>query len=150
MTVTCLKRTGQVFCSLSCILGVSGAPSWLDSGCGLCGRSVPGVLLCPAWSPTSGGTCCQLVLLLEILAVMVRLGSCLPGLSSIVMVLPFVMLKYRVERHFETMQIACYSSPFTHQFSCPLMFPLTEDERVGWHHQLDGHEFEQALGVNDG
>ena len=21
---------------------------------------------------------------------------------------------------------------------------------VGWHHQLDGHEFEQALGVNDG
>ena len=22
----------------------------------------------------------------------------------------------------------------------------TEDEMVGWHHQLDGHEFEQALG----
>ena len=21
----------------------------------------------------------------------------------------------------------------------------TEDEMVGWHHQLDGHEFEQAL-----
>ena len=21
---------------------------------------------------------------------------------------------------------------------------------VGWHHQLDGHEFEQALGVSDG
>ena len=21
-----------------------------------------------------------------------------------------------------------------------------EDETVGWHHQLDGHEFEQALG----
>ena len=21
---------------------------------------------------------------------------------------------------------------------------------VGWHHQLDGHEFEQALGVGDG
>ena len=27
---------------------------------------------------------------------------------------------------------------------------LTEDEMVGWHHQLDGHEFEQALGVGDG
>ena len=27
---------------------------------------------------------------------------------------------------------------------------MTEDEMVGWHHQLDGHEFEQALGVNDG
>ena len=21
---------------------------------------------------------------------------------------------------------------------------------VGWHHQLDGHEFEQGLGVDDG
>ena len=26
----------------------------------------------------------------------------------------------------------------------------TTDEMVGWHHQLDGHEFEQALGVGDG
>ena len=26
----------------------------------------------------------------------------------------------------------------------------TEEEMVGWHHQLDGHEFEQALGVVDG
>ena len=26
----------------------------------------------------------------------------------------------------------------------------TEDEMVGWHHQLDGHEFEQAPGVDDG
>ena len=27
---------------------------------------------------------------------------------------------------------------------------MTEDEIVGWHHQLDGHEFEQVLGVGDG
>ena len=27
---------------------------------------------------------------------------------------------------------------------------MTEDEMVGWHHQLDGHEFKQALGVGDG
>ena len=27
---------------------------------------------------------------------------------------------------------------------------MTEDEMVGWHHQLDGHECEQALGVDDG
>ena len=27
---------------------------------------------------------------------------------------------------------------------------MTEDEIVGWHHQPDGHEFEQALGVSDG
>ena len=26
----------------------------------------------------------------------------------------------------------------------------TEDEMVGWHHWLDGHEFEQDLGVGDG
>ena len=26
----------------------------------------------------------------------------------------------------------------------------TEDEMVGWHHQLDGHKFEQAPGVGDG
>jgi len=27
---------------------------------------------------------------------------------------------------------------------------MTEDKMVGWHHQLDGHEFEQALGFGDG
>ena len=27
---------------------------------------------------------------------------------------------------------------------------MTEDEMVGRHHQLNGHEFEQALGVGDG
>ena len=26
----------------------------------------------------------------------------------------------------------------------------TEYEMVGWHHQLDGHEFEQSLGAGDG
>ena len=26
----------------------------------------------------------------------------------------------------------------------------TEDEMVGWHHLLDGHEFEQAPGIGDG
>ena len=27
---------------------------------------------------------------------------------------------------------------------------MTENEMVGWHHQLDGHEFEQTSGVGDG
>ena len=27
---------------------------------------------------------------------------------------------------------------------------MTEGEMVGWHHRLNGHEFEQALGVDDG
>ena len=27
---------------------------------------------------------------------------------------------------------------------------MLEDEMVGWYDQLDGHEFEQALGVGDG
>ena len=26
---------------------------------------------------------------------------------------------------------------------------MREDEMVGWHHQLNGLEFEQALGVDD-
>ena len=27
---------------------------------------------------------------------------------------------------------------------------MTDDEMVGWHHRLHGHEFEQAPGVDDG
>ena len=27
---------------------------------------------------------------------------------------------------------------------------ITDNETVGRHHQFDGHEFEQALGVGDG
>ena len=27
---------------------------------------------------------------------------------------------------------------------------MTEDKMVGWHHRLNGHEFEQALGAGEG
>ena len=27
---------------------------------------------------------------------------------------------------------------------------MTEDEVVGWHHRLNGHEFKQVPGVGDG
>ena len=27
---------------------------------------------------------------------------------------------------------------------------MTEDEMVGWHHRLNGHEFEQTLGQGEG
>ena len=27
---------------------------------------------------------------------------------------------------------------------------MTEDEMVGWHHRLNGHEFEQAPGAGNG
>ena len=27
---------------------------------------------------------------------------------------------------------------------------MTEDEMAGWHHRLDGHEFELNAGVGDG
>ena len=43
---------------------------------------------------------------------------------------------------------------FSTQNSCP--FPLhrglvtTEDEMVGWHHGLNGHEFEHTLGGSEG
>ena len=32
----------------------------------------------------------------------------------------------------------------------PLEKGPTEEEMVGWNHQLNGHEFEQAWGVGDG
>ena len=30
------------------------------------------------------------------------------------------------------------------------LLPATEDKMVGWHHQLNGHEFEQTLGDSEG
>ena len=27
---------------------------------------------------------------------------------------------------------------------------MTEDEMIGWHHRLNGHKFEQALGDGEG
>ena len=27
---------------------------------------------------------------------------------------------------------------------------MTKDKMIGWHHRLDAHEFELALGVGDG
>ena len=27
---------------------------------------------------------------------------------------------------------------------------MTEDEMVGWHHRLNGHEFESTPGIGDG
>ena len=41
--------------------------------------------------------------------------------------------------------------PLSHQ-GLPKFFQIkvTEDKMVGWHHQLEGHEFEQALAVGDG
>ena len=27
---------------------------------------------------------------------------------------------------------------------------MTEDEMAGWHHQLDGHEYESTPGIGDG
>ena len=27
---------------------------------------------------------------------------------------------------------------------------MTKDEKVGWHHQLNGHEFEQTMGDSEG
>ena len=27
---------------------------------------------------------------------------------------------------------------------------MTKDEMVGWHHRVNGHEFEQTLGDNEG
>ena len=32
----------------------------------------------------------------------------------------------------------------------PISLRTTENEIVGWHHRLGGHEFEQAPGIGDG
>lgn len=100
MTFTYLKRISQLFCKLPFILGLSGA-SWLDSDFGLPGRKCPGGDVVSSWYIISGGTCCQLVLLLEMLTLIIWLGWHLPGFSSIVTILPFV-IKYHVGRHFDT------------------------------------------------
>jgi len=46
------------------------------------------------------------------------------------------------------------SSPFPlgiHKYGTGLdAWMVTEDEMVGWHHRLNGHEFEQALGDGEG
>ena len=34
--------------------------------------------------------------------------------------------------------------------NCILMFKVIEDEMVRWHHRLNGEEFEQTLGDNEG
>ena len=36
------------------------------------------------------------------------------------------------------------------QPSCPLLKGTTEEEMVEWHHCLNGHELEQALGDGEG
>ena len=38
----------------------------------------------------------------------------------------------------------------THSSILVWEIPPTEDEMVGWHHRLDGHEFEHTLRVGDG
>ena len=52
------------------------------------------------------------------------------------------------------MRRARSSSVPTHSHVSVISFvfycPATEDEMVGWHHRLNGHEFEQARGVGDG
>ena len=43
------------------------------------------------------------------------------------------------------------SQPLSHYRLLVIAEPIREwTNKLGWHHQLDGHEFEQALGVGDG
>ena len=50
------------------------------------------------------------------------------------------------------MSVSIVSSPICHEVigADKEAKGMTEDEMVGWHHQLDGHEFEQDPGVSDG
>ena len=56
-----------------------------------------------------------------------------------------------------TAQAEVYAEPKTFPWSLGPPFPhlnqgpqMTEDEMVGWHHQLSGHEFEQTPGDSEG
>ena len=42
------------------------------------------------------------------------------------------------------------SPPLRNEAETQTFTSPTEDETAGWHHQHDGHEFEQAPGVGDG
>ena len=63
-----------------------------------------------------------------------------------------------VNHSFVQIQLNCHL-PVTPRGCCPygflsLWFPTiekgaTEEEMVGWHHRLDGHEFEQTLGDSE-
>ena len=37
-----------------------------------------------------------------------------------------------------------------HMKRCSILKGMIEDEMVGWHHQLNGHEFEQTVGDSEG
>ena len=59
-------------------------------------------------------------------------------------------------RLFATPWTGAYQEPLPMEFSRPEYWNglqekgMTEGEMIGWHHWLDGHEFEQALGVGNG
>ena len=47
-------------------------------------------------------------------------------------------------------RVSCIAGRFFTNWAIREKKGMTEDEMVGWHHQLNGHEFEQAPGVGGG
>ena len=60
------------------------------------------------------------------------------------------MLKLKLQYFGHLMQRADNGKDLDARKYCGQEKGMTEDEKVGWHHQLSGHEFEQALGDGEG
>ena len=60
------------------------------------------------------------------------------------------MLKLKLQYFGHLMQRADNGKDLDARKYCGQEKGMTEDEKVGWHHQLSGHEFEQALRDDEG
>ena len=60
------------------------------------------------------------------------------------------MLKLKLQYFVHLMQRLIGKDPHAVKDGVQEEKGMTEDEMVGWHHQPNEHEFEQALGVGDG
>ena len=62
------------------------------------------------------------------------------------------MLKLKLQYlgHLMRRTVSLVKSPMVGKIEGRRRMGMTEDEMVGWHHRLYGHEFEQALGDGEG
>ena len=125
----------------------------------------------PVHCSMSGSNCCFLTCILEILSYC----SFQPLDSSLLLILPwsFEGGSERNSSHLFSLWCLLFIGGTDVEAETPILWPpkgkswltgkdpnarkdwrsekgTTEDEMVGWHHQLNGREFEQAPGVGDG
>ena len=57
----------------------------------------------------------------------------------------YVKIRFRNFKHTLTRHTLSYTHTHTHTYT-----HIYEDEMIGWHHQFNGHKFEQTLRVSEG